>query len=288
MTHRIFLTNLNKIYRDITSYNEMIVNDRLDLLLNTVINEKDFRYLIPLYVMPDFMFVHFNNFAFHHHTHLINMLTNVYQRTKRIALLVKKSVDSRDPLANFHRTYPAKVSIAHFANKHEESDNIVTYKVSDYKLQSDFFYEHIPRFNHVGPLYEAVKRKLTIHGKVNMWSMLPIQDRKLSDYNCVIEYYIYQKSFPIEGKFIKDNDKKNLMFLTPSLDALRAALKAGNIKLISYNFSQYPLLSITMKRAYLGIIKENYHDFKQYTKKCDLPYLNAWRLGSYENKKENS
>jgi len=284
MTHQQFLANLKKIYKDVTSYNEMTVNHRLDILFDILEEDKDFRYIIPLYVMEDFQFPYFIDYVYHRNAYLVNMLIHLFKATHKIARRVQRSIKSRVKFATIHRTYPAKVNVAHFPRKIDAFANVVTQLENNYKLQAEFFYEHLPHFNHIGPLYQALKDKHSI----NTWDKLPIQERKITGYNCLIEYYIYENKFPIEGKFIKDDMKKNLMFLEPSLDALRSALKQGNAQLIGYNMAKYDELPATVKKIYRNMIKNDYFVIKEFTKKSDLHYLNNWRLYDHNSKNKES
>lgn len=283
MSHRRFESNLNLIYRDINFYFNFKQNGRVKLMIDTFLEEKDFRYIIPMFLMSGFDFEYFITQDLKD-VDLIPVFENLYIRTRQIALDIKKSVKNRDELANYHRCSKPKVSLDYICNDIKSVPNRLVLPIYNYKLDSEFFYEDAPRFNMYGPLYIAMKDKLKAAKKIMSWSSLPIADRKFSNSNCVIEYYIYTGAFPIEGKLVKADTKKSRMYLKPTEEGLRNAIKQRDPQLLGFHLSQYESLPVTVKKAHHSFIKNNYQMIKKYIRKNELKILNAWRLGNYDFK----
>ena len=277
MLHKQFLKAIEDIYTGISNYDGFLLDNRAKVLINYLEEERDFRFLLPLFFMKDFNFDDFvNNNELSDPTR--NIIHLVYYQTKIIVKKLLHSIESRNEFSMTHRARVPKINIkdvvfSKYIDRVEE--------VNFFKLKAEFFYEDKPDFNKVGPLYKSVKEKLT-KSKIFNWSLLPIHERKLEGSRNVIEFYIFTKNFPPEGKLIKESTPKaNHNFLKPSVKELRLALKDHNLHLLGYNICMYPQLPITIKKAYVNYIKTYYEELNSILKKCDKQYLTAWRLGNY-------
>ena len=285
MSHRMFELNLNSIYKDINFYFNFKQSGRIKLMIDIFLEEKDFRYIIPMFLMSGFDFEYFVTQDLKD-INFIPVFENLYIRTRRIALDIKRSVKNRDELADYHRCSLPKISLDFICNDIKSVPNRLVLPIYNYKLDSEFFYEDAPRFNLFGPLYIEMKDKQKAAKKIKSWESLPIAERKFSNSNCVIEYYIYSGAFPIEGKLVKADIKKSRMYLKPTEDGLRSAIKQRDPELLGFHLSQYESLPVTIKKAHHSFIINNYPILVKHIKRCDLPYLNAWRGGNYEFTKE--
>lgn len=273
------------IYQDMGTYTDMRNSMRIEKLILTVEEEKDFRFLIPLFLLPGFDVNYFENTTVMDDD-LRAVCHKLYLQTRRIVLAIKASVKSRVENAAYRRCAEPIIDLSWFSNDLSNVQDIIVTPIHDYKMQAEFFYEDQPKFNTFGPLYLSVKDKLTSLKNHQGWSSLAIEQRKFSNNTAVIEYYIYSGGFPIEGKLIKKDHKKSRMYLKPTVDALRAAIISRSPQLLGFNLSQYERLSKSVKRSFTPFILENYSEIKKYTKRCDLPYLVAWRTGSYDFKQQ--
>lgn len=279
MSHLEFERNLEFIYNKCTTYQELREINRVPILINILKEEKDFRYLIPLFLMIDFDFNYFVS-TLDHDPDLLSIIRGLYIRTRRIVLDIKRSIQSISRDASYHRCLEPKINISWFKDDSKSVRDTMVSSVYDYKMSSDFFYEMEPRFNLFGPLYVSVGDKKKSQAKTTAWTRLPIEERKLSNCNCAIEYYIYTGAFPIEGKLIKKDTKKTQMYLKPTVAKLREAIKQRDPIALGRNLSEFELLPITIKRSCKTFIEENYSEIKKNTKKQNQAYLNAWRLGT--------
>jgi hypothetical protein len=281
MTHIKFNKTLNSIYQGIDTYTEMRNSMRVEKLLSIVEEDKDFRYIIPMFLLPGFDVNYFEN-ATIMTDDMRAVCHKLYLQTRRVVLAIKASLKNRVENAAHHRTAKPIVDLSWFNNDAKNIEDVLVKPIYDYKMKSEFFYENEPKFNTYGPLYLSVKDKLNRVKNHKGWSSLAIEDRKFSNNSAVIEYYIYSGQFPIEGKLVKNDINKSRMYLKPSVDALREAIRSKNPQLLGLNLSQYERLAKTVKCSFSGYILENYSEIKKYTKRCDLPYLVAWRTGNYE------
>ncbi len=285
MSHLKFERNLKSIYSEMAVFEDIRSSTRIKMLFNVLEEEKDFRYLVPLMLLPGFDFNYFYN-TLDVNEELRKLIHHVYVRVRQEALSIKKSILSRKSIAPYHRCSKSEIDLFWYKNDAPDiKDSLIT-PIYDYKLQAEFFYESEPSFNTFGPCYLAVKDKLSGLKNISSWTALPIEERKLSNSNCVIEYYIYTGKFPVEARLIRRDAKKLFMYLKPTVSQLRAAIKQLDPQLLGYNLSEYEQLPMTVKRNCHTFIKENYAMIKKYTKARNLPYLNAWRLGNYTWKKE--
>jgi len=285
MSHIKFNKTLRSIYGMSCTYSDMRTGMHIEKLMNVLEEEKDFRYLIPLFLLPGFDVSYFEN------TTIMNeelrvVCHKLYLQTRRIVLAIKASLKSRNQVAAYHRCMEPMIDLSWFNNDAKNVKDTMVTPIHDYKMQSEFFYEEAPKFNTFGPTYLSMKDRLNELKSHEGWSSLAIEDRKLSNNNCVIEYYIYTGTFPIEGKLIKRDIRKSRMYLKPSVDALRTAICTRNTQLLGFNISQYEKLGRTVKSSFSTFILENYSEIKKYTKKQDQPYLTAWRTGNYDFRKQ--
>ena len=287
MSHLQFELKLNRIYKDVTNYEEMRYNGRIFDLINTITQEQDFRYALPLLVMSDFHFSYFEQTT-ECPKEIMELIKNLYIRVRRISKDIANSLKNRDELASYHRCRMPKIDVTKIVNDPAVPLNILVESTHKYKMKSDFFYETQPVFNFFGPLYREVKLKTATQTKNIAWASLPMIDRRISSNNCVIEYYLYTGTLPIEGKLIKIDTEKTRMYLKPDVAVLRHAIRQRDLKLLGVNLSEYEKLPISVKRSHHALIIENYNEIKKYTKKVNQPYLAAWRMGNYEFTKENS
>jgi len=283
-----FNQNLESIYYRMNTYEDMRNHNRIEKLFNIVEETKDFRFFIPLFLFKDFDAMFFISHAQAYFPKLADLSKSLYTRTRRIALGVKQSQKNMLKVASYRKAYTPKIDCMNFLDTSQLIPDTLLAPINAYKMESDFFYEHLPYFNHFGPIYLAIKDKTTTQGKKKDWESLPIEERKICSNNCLIEYYIYTGTFPIEGKFLKATPKHNAMYLKPSVQGLRAAIRAKDLILLGLNLSEYEKLPLTLKKVKMSYIRENYAIIKQHTKRCDLPYLNAWRKADLLFKKENS
>ena len=287
MSHIKFNKTLQTIYQDMKTYSDMRNSMRIEKLIVIVEEQKDFRYLIPLFLLPGFDVNYFENTTIMDDD-LRAVCHKLYLQTRRLVLAIKASINSRVENASYRRCADPIIDLSQFNNDSKNVQDTLVTPIHDYKMQAEFFYEEQPKFNTFGPLYLSVKDRLNVLKNHKGWTSLPIEQRKFSNNTAVIEYYIYSGGFPIEGKLIKKDEKKSRMYLKPTVDALRAAIIAKNPQLLGFNLSQYERLSKGVKRSFLPFILENYLIIKKYTKRVDLPYLVAWRTGSYDFKKQEA
>ena len=280
MSHLKFERNLKLIYNEMAVFEDIRSSTRIQMLLNVLEEEKDFRYLIPLMLLPGFDFNYFYN-TLNTNEELRKLVYHVYVRVRQEALSIKKSVASRKSIAPFHRCLQSAIDLFWYKNDAPDLRDTLITPIYDYKLQAEFFYEAEPIFNTYGPCYLAVRDKVNSLKNISSWTALPMQERKLSNCNCVIEYYIYTGKFPVEARLIRRDAKKLYMYLKPTVAQLRAAIKQRDPQLLGYNLSEYEQLPMTVKRNCHAFIKENYTIIKQYTKQKNLPYLKAWLFGQY-------
>ena len=212
------------------------------------------------------------------------LIKGLYIRTRRIALAVKRSAQSINKLAEYHRCIAPKLSMEHFNDDTATIPNTLVEIPKEYKLQSSFFYEHACKFNLFGPLYVGQREVERQKIKPVAWSDLAIELRKLTDCNCVIEYYIYTGRFPVEGKYVKKDNPHSRLYVKPSVEGLRTAIRQRDAVALGRNISQYEHLPLTVKRSCATFIKDNYQELKKFIRKSEYPILNAWRLGHYDYK----
>jgi hypothetical protein len=229
------------------------------------------------------------SYSYFEHTQEIDpelntLLKGLYIRTRRIALAVKRSSQSINKLAEYHRCIPPKINVDHMTDDSASIPNTLVELPNQYKMQSSFFYENLCRFNLFGPLYVGQKDKERANSKTIPWTCLAIEHRKLTDCNCVIEYYIYTGRFPIEGKYVKKDNPHSRLYVKPTVEELRNAIKQRDPVALGRNISQYEYLPLTVKRSCATFIKDNYQELKKFIRKSEYPILNAWRLGNYDYK----
>jgi hypothetical protein len=280
MSHIKFEENLKDIYEGINDYDAFIYYGRFNKLIYHMKQDKDFRYAIPLFLLKLFSYSYFE------HTQEIDpelntLLKGLYIRTRRIALAVKRSSQSINKLAEYHRCIPPKINVDHMTDDSASIPNTLVELPNQYKMQSSFFYENLCRFNLFGPLYVGQKDKERANSKTIPWTRLKIEHRKLTDCNCVIEYYIYTGRFPIEGKYVKKDNPHSRLYVKPTVEELRIAIKKRDPVALGRNISQYEYLPLTVKRSCATFIKDNRLEIKKHIRKSEIMYLTAWATGNY-------
>jgi len=286
MSHAKFEQNLTTLYEGCDTFPEFMKYNRIPMMFNLMKQEKDFRYIIPMFLLKLFDYGYFTH-VYDVDPDIQELVKGLFIRTKRIGLAVKRSSESINKLASYHRCIPPKLDMQHLGDDSSNLTNTLVELPHEYKMQSYFFYENLCRFNLFGPLYVEQKDVERSKSKLTPWNRLPIEQRKISNCNCAIEYYIYTGTFPIEAKYVKKDNPHSRLYVKPTVEALRIAIKQRDPIALGRNISQYPLLPLTVKRSCKSFIKDNYQIIKENIRKSEQCYLTAWRLGNHSWTVEN-
>ena len=278
MSHARFVKNLNTIYNEVTLYSEFKELGRLSLMLSTFEWEKDFRYVVPMFLLNGFNYAYFvrNDLT---KPDLRDILDTIFIQTRRVVSTIQLSIKNLKECTSINKcAYPA-IDITRFCKELLFLPECILSNVYAYKVSSEFYYQDRPLFNYSGPLYIETKR-IEQENKC-VWSALAILDRKIASINCAIEYYVYTRTFPIEGKLVKHHTISNGMYYSPSLKALRDSIRLLDPKLLGFNISQYESLPLSIKKGYHSYITANFLEIRKYVKKKDMRYLLAWKTGRF-------
>lgn len=294
MAINTFENHLEKVYEGLEDYQGLRVLERITLLAEYFLKEKDFRYFIPMFFLKDFDINIFQAYERKHfgktleeQLEVVRFVKFLYAVTTNLVLRIRVSCDSIVKDSVKHRAKKPKTDLAAFKDITTIADTQTNEFYEGYKLKTIFFYEYLPKFNSHGPLYRNLREKVNSGIQINKWSSLPLKDKTICDYKSLIEYYIYTNNFPVEwDKLFLSNGRRNSLYVKPTPGGLRAALAAQDFKLLGCNMGAFELIPKTVKQEWRAFIRRHAYEIRKHTRREDQCYLNAWKCGMVGYTKE--